>query len=101
MIAENRLYAGLATKTGVAIGMVRQALVESTGQIKDDPSNPSLLYQQAKGLLQLGLYEQALTIAKYACELCSESTSAWVLLAKCFFLNKFIHEVPRLFHSRL
>jgi len=33
------------------------------------------------------MYEPALIMAKYACEMCPESTNAWVLLARCYFLN--------------
>ncbi len=82
------MYSGFLVKAMLSLGLAKEAVSDSTLRIKDDSENAALLYYQAKGLIQLNMNDQALAIAKYACELCPESTSAWVLLAHCFFLSK-------------
>jgi len=88
VISQNNLYSGFLIKLTQSIGNPKQAVLESTIAIKDDSENSALLFYQAKCLLQLNFVEQALLSARYACELNPESTSAWVLLAQCYFLNK-------------
>lgn len=46
--------------------------------------NPILLYYQAKAFMELKLYNYALIMAKYACDLSPESTSTWTLLSRAY-----------------
>lgn len=87
MIPDNKLYAGFLIKASMALGDVKKSVVDSVAQIKENCENAALLFYQAKGLIQLNMYEHALVMAKYACEMCPESTNAWVLLARCYLLN--------------
>ncbi len=95
VMAENKMYAGFLLKANMALGDAKKSIIESTVQIKEDSENATLLFYQAKGLMQLNMNEQALTAAKYACEMCPESTSAWVLLAHCYFLTGNFEKVSR------
>ena len=88
MAKINENYLGYMARALLEIGEPRDALFFCAPRIKADPMNPTLLYYQAKGFMDLKLYDYALIIAKYACELAPESNSTWVLLTKAYITTK-------------
>lgn len=87
VVTLDKIYLGFMIKAKLALGNVKEAVIDSVGLIKRDPENASLHFYQGKGLLELKMRKEALAAAQTACELCSGSTSAWVLLSHCHFLN--------------
>ena len=83
----DKLYLGFLTKLSMAFGKIKESIIDATLKLKENPENPCLLYYQTKGLLELKMNDKALKNAKCICELYSESTSAWALLAYCYYLN--------------
>ena len=66
------------------VGCYKEAIEFCATNITLYPHDPILIYFQAQCLLKLKLTNYALVLARYACELAPESTSAWVLLAKTY-----------------